>query len=58
MTSDTPPKHNIQVQINYEAGFTTFKRIAPVSVSIALVPSDSSWTAKQIRDALIEKIAV
>jgi len=58
MTSDKPPKYNLQVQINRETTISSLKKSAPQSVTIALVPSDGSWTAKEIRNALIKKISV
>ncbi|KAF2808932.1 uncharacterized protein BDZ99DRAFT_463793 [Mytilinidion resinicola] len=59
MTSSKPPMHNIQVQVNRGCQITSLARIAPNSVAIACdVPSDDSWTARQIKDRLIASIKI
>jgi hypothetical protein len=56
MTSDKPPKYNLQVQVNYGTKVTSLKKVAPDTVSTALVDSETERTAEMIRDELIRNI--
>jgi hypothetical protein len=58
MTSGSPKKHNLQVQINKETTITSLKKSAPQTVATLLVPDDESMTSQQIKDGLIEVITV
>jgi hypothetical protein len=58
MTSGTPKNYNLQVQINNETTITSLKKMAPQTVTFALVPEDMSMTPRQIKDALIADIRV
>ncbi|KAF5963800.1 hypothetical protein FBULB1_13168 [Fusarium bulbicola] len=57
MTTDG--KHNLQVQVNNGTTISTLKKVAPKTVAgPALVPSDGSWTAADIRAELLAKILI
>lgn len=54
MTSEDPQKYEIQVQINKETAVSTLKKVAPSTVSTALVPDDDSMTPAQVREELLK----
>lgn len=58
MTSDKPPKHNLQVQINKQTTITSLKKLVPDTVAAILVDKDSDETPEQIRERLIAEITV
>lgn len=50
MTSDKPPKHNLQVQINNQTSISTLKKLAPKTVAKYL--SNSGDAAATVRKGL------
>ncbi|KAK5168397.1 uncharacterized protein LTR77_006967 [Saxophila tyrrhenica] len=54
MTSHTPPKHNLQVQVNNSVAISALRIAKGQSVAgPALVPNDDSWTPEEIRKELL-----
>ena len=54
MTSDVPPKHNLQLQVNHEPEESTLKPFAPNTCAISFVDSVTPKTAQEIRDDLFQ----
>ncbi|OCL02705.1 hypothetical protein AOQ84DRAFT_304172 [Glonium stellatum] len=44
------------LQVNCGCTITSLKRLAPGTIADCLVPTDDSWSAQQIRDALKESM--
>jgi hypothetical protein len=57
-TSDKPAKHNLQVQINHQITITSLKEDAPDTVATLMVPADGSMSVAQVRQGLIDAIAI
>lgn len=51
MTSDKPPKHNLQIQVNHKPKIASYDALAPVTIAgPVLAPSGkNAWTADKIR---------
>ena len=50
---DGERNHNLQVQVNKQTSITTLKKLAPSTVSMALVPESSPWSAEEIREEML-----
>lgn len=63
-TSGDPPFFNIQVQVNAGTTISTLKKQvrrnknSGTTVSKALVPTDDSWDAAAVRQALLDGITI
>ncbi|KAI4595646.1 hypothetical protein KJ359_006635 [Pestalotiopsis sp. 9143b] len=64
MVAGKPPQFNIQVQINAGTSISTLKKMSKKSknrgttVAKALIPSDGSFTAADVRNALLEGLMI
>lgn len=57
MTSDKPPKHNLQVQVNNETTITTLKVAAKKTIAgPVFAPLNNAWPPAKIRAALLKSI--
>lgn len=55
MTSDKPPKYNLQIQVNYQTTITTLEKVAPDTVAGPVLATGDE-TAEDIRKALLDKV--
>ncbi|KAF8421199.1 hypothetical protein EV426DRAFT_565631 [Tirmania nivea] len=53
LTSDKPPKYNLQIQINKQTNISTIKNMAPKTVAIYLTPTENPEPPAVIRQGLI-----
>lgn len=59
MTSDDPPQHNIQAQINYGCKITSLAKLAPNTVAHCIVPSgDNALSGAEVKKMLIDSVDV
>lgn len=58
MTSDKPPKHNLQVQVNDKPSITSYAGVEGETVAgpVLCGSGKDEWTADKIRAELIKKI--
>lgn len=57
MTSDSPAKHNLQIQVNKGTGISTLKKAAPKTVA-GPVFAVAGESASSLRSALSAKILI
>lgn len=52
VTTSTPHRFNLQVQVNFEVPDSSLAMLAPATVAWALVPAEYMWTPQEIKSAL------
>ena len=57
MTSDKPPKHNLQIQVNKGTSISTLKKVAPKTVAGPVLASTGD-SASTIRSGLLAKVLI
>ena len=58
MTSDDPPRHNLQVQVNRQTKISTLKNLARAKTVAGPVLADGDETPEEIRKALLESMDI